>query len=641
MAATGSKENKGNRLALATVNDVLLAAIGRPNPRTVRYRDAAWNWTSLDSAELGARVRAFAGALRGFGIGKGDRVAILSENRWEWAVIDFAALALGAVDVPLYPTSTREQLAFMLRDSGARVIVLSSREQYEKVSAVRAETAVERILVMDDVALPDSQKFSDAMNAATVLTQDELEQSARAVRPDDLATIIYTSGTTGEPKGVMLAHGNIAANLNYSTTLFHWDPSHSGVSFLPLSHITARHLDYAMFLYGASLAYCPNFADIPRTLKEIHPTIVVAVPRVYEKVRQAVEAKVSASALKKKMYDWAVAVGRTKREDTLNGKTPTGITYALARKLVLNKVHEAFGGRAVHYLSGGAPLGMETAEWFADIGIRIFEGYGLTETSPVIALNNTRDFRIGSVGKVLPNVEIDFAPDDEILVRGASVFVGYWNNHKATEEAFSAVGEEVSGRESSRSQVAKGALNEVKGKESASSFDFGQYCWFHTGDIGRLDSDGFLYITDRKKELIKTSGGKFIAPALIENKIKGNVLVGQSALVGDKRKFASLLISPHFEALEPWAKANGIRFSNRQELVANPRVIEEYKKIVDKVNATLAQYETIKRFHVVPDEWTLETGELTPSMKLKRRVINQKYEDAIQDLYADEAISQR
>ncbi len=614
---------------------MLLAAIGRVNPSVVRYKDESWNWTTVDSAEFSRRVRACASVLRGFGIGPGDRVAILSENRWEWAVTDFAVLALGAVDVPLYPTNTAEQLAFMLRDSGARVIVLSSREQYNKVISVREHTALERILIMDGVVLAGAEKFNEWIEAAVPLTPQELEQSAKAVRPQDLATIIYTSGTTGEPKGVMLTHGNIASNLNYSTTLFCWDDSHSSISFLPLSHITARHLDYAMFLYGASLAYCPDFADVTRTFKEIRPTIIVAVPRVYEKVRQAVEAKVSASPVKKAMYQWAVKTGRSKRFDVLNGKKPTGAAYKLAWKLVLAKVHEAFGGRAAYFISGGAPLGMETAGWFADIGIRVFEGYGLTETSPVIALNNPQDSRIGSVGKVLPNIEVCFAPDNEILARGPSIFTGYWNNEKATEEAFSTKPEE---------QCA--AKPQVDGWESprngpAPLPDFSNYRWFHTGDIGHQDSDGFLYITDRKKELIKTSGGKFIAPAKVEGMIKGSAMIGQAALVGDKRKYASMIISPNFAALEPWARAQGVKFADRQELVSSPRVISEYQQIVDKVNSGLAPYETVKRFHVVPDEWTLETGEMTPSMKLKRRVINQKYEGVIAELYADEATSHR
>ena len=601
---------------LRTVNDVLLTAISRNNPHVIKFKDDAWCWTAIGSDELSRRVRAFAAVLAGFGIGPGDRVAILAENRWEWAVADFATLALGAVDVPLYPTLTPEQIAFMLRDSGARVIVLSSRAQYNKVISIREQTALERIVIMDGVILAGAEKFSEWMEAATPLTSEELARSAAAVHPDDLATIIYTSGTTGEPKGVMLTHGNIASNLNYSTTLFEWNNSYSCISFLPLSHITARHLDYALYTYGATVVYCPDFADVPRTMQEIHPTIIVAVPRVYEKVRQTVEATVSQSPIKKALYTWAVEVGLQQRETVLSGKQPSSLQWKLAHKLIFAKVASAFGGQVRHFISGGAPLGMETAGWFADVGIVINEGYGLTETSPVISLNNPRAFKIGSVGKVLPNLQVCFAPDDEILVRGPSVFKGYWHNPNASHEAFSGEGCAKDGK---------------PGPEQ----------WFHTGDIGRLDGEGFLFITDRKKELLKTSGGKFIAPALIENKLKANAFVGQAALVGDKRKFASLVVSPNFAALEPWARQQNIAFANREELVANGKVIAAYQQIVDKVNSTLAPYETIKRFYVVPDEWTLETGELTPSMKLKRRVINHKYEGVIHDFYKDEATSHR
>ena len=317
----------------------------------------------------------------------------------------------------------------------------------------------------------------------------------------------------------MLTHGNIASNLNYSTVVFKWKPGYSCVSFLPLSHVTARSLDYAVFRSGATIAYCPQFADVVRCFADIKPTIVVAVPRVYEKVRQEVERKVGHTGLKKKIYDWSLKTGAEHRDEILQGKPQSGVKAALANKLVFGKIHQAFGGRVEHYISGGAPLGLETAQWFADIGIRIFEGYGLTETSPVVALNNMYDYRIGSVGKVLNNVEVKFADDGELLVRAPSVFIGYWDNDKATHEAITDDG------------------------------------WFHTGDIAKLDDDGFLYITDRKKELLKTSGGKFIAPAMVENRVKQDSLVANCALIGDKRKYASMVISPNFAALEGWGKA--------------------------------------------------------------------------------------
>jgi len=336
-------------------------------------------------------------------------------------------------------------------------------------------------------------------------------------------------------------------------------------------------------------------------MKEIRPTVLVGVPRVYEKIRQAVEAKSAASPVKRRILAWAVRLGAKYRDTVYDGKKPNALLWKLADKLVYSKVLEAFGGRVRVFVSGGAPLGIDTARWFASAGIALWEGYGLTETSPVIALNSPVAHRMGSVGKVLPNVEVKLAEDGELLVRGPSVFSGYWQKPAANAECFDAEG------------------------------------WFRTGDIGHLDADGFLYITDRKKELLKTSGGKLVAPQPIENKLKNNVLVAQAALVGDKHKFISALISPNFVPLEEWARLLGVGCESREELVADRRVIALYAEIVSEVNSGLANFERLKRFRVVADEWTQESGELTPSMKLKRRVITARYAAVIDALYADEA----
>ncbi|MHB1022068.1 MAG: AMP-dependent synthetase/ligase [Acidobacteriaceae bacterium] len=592
-------------LDLRTVNDIFFYAAGRDEQVIMLRQDAEDVWHEITSTELHDAVQQLTGVLTHWGIGKGDRVALLAENRWEWPLVDFSALAIGAVDVPLYPTQTAEQLAFMLRDSGARAAFVSTRKQYEKLASIRDLTHLEHIVMMDDDEVAGAEHLSALLQAeGMALPSDKLHELAHSMQPDDLATIIYTSGTTGEPKGVMLTHGNIASNVNYSTTLFGWDELRSCISFLPLSHITARHLDYALFCYGSRLAYCPQFDKLATVMRQVSPTIFVAVPRVYEKIREAVEQKAS-SGVKSSILQWALHVGHKHRAVTLRGEVPTSLSWKLANKLVYSKIREAFGGRAVDFISGGAPLGMDTAGWFADVGIRIFEGYGLTETSPVIALNNRMDYRIGSVGKPLPNLECRVAPDGELEVKGPSVFKGYWNKPTETAEAFTEDG------------------------------------WFKTGDIACIDDDGFLYITDRKKELLKTSGGKLIAPQPIENKLKAHLLVGQAAVVGDKHKFASVLISPNFAALEPWARERGIVFANRQELVGNAQVAAQYQTIVDNVNASLANYETIKRLHVVPEEWSLESGELTPSMKLKRRVINQQYAFEMQAFYADEAVAHK
>jgi long-chain acyl-CoA synthetase len=551
------------------------------------------------------RVRALATALAAWGVGKGDRVALLSENRWEWPVTDFAVLALGAVDVPLYMTLTPEQVGYMLRDSGAKVAVVSNREQYDKLCAAGELPALEHVVVMDEGRCEGAENFGELLaEAVSIRSQDtlrdaEFDAAVAAAQPDDLATIIYTSGTTGEPKGVMLTHGNLASNFTISTVPFGFGEDDSCISFLPLSHVTARHLDYALMLNGVTVAYCPKFDQIRAAMGAVKPTIFVGVPRVYEKIRQGVEGK--SHGLKKRILNWALGVGKEQRPATLAGREPAGFDWMVADKLVFSKIRHAFGGGVKWFVSGGAPLGMDTAGWFADVGVRILEGYGLTETSPVIALNTPQRYRIGTVGPVLPNVDVRFAQDGELEVRGPSVFKGYWNKPKETAEAFTQDG------------------------------------WLCTGDIGNMDADGFLSITDRKKELLKTSGGKLIAPQPIENKMKAHVLVGNAALVGDKHKFASVLVSPNFAILESWAKVKGVAYKDRQDLVKQERVVARYQRIVDEVNGTLAPYETIKRFAVVADEWSIESDELTPSMKLKRRVVEKKYAAEIETFYKDEA----
>jgi long-chain acyl-CoA synthetase len=592
---------------LETLVDVVGLVAASKQERAILWQDAAGSWHPLSSRELLARVYAVAQAFASWGIVKGDRIALLAENRWEWPVVDFATLVLGAADVPIYPTLTAEQIAELLIDSGARIAVVSTKAQYDKIASIRSRTQLERIVVMDDIpgveGTPLSSLLKDADAAATVDMEHWLR--SYAVKPQDLATLIYTSGTTGEPKGVMLTHGNIASNLNYSTRAFSWDPNTSCISFLPLSHITARHLDYALFCYGASIAYCGNFDRLPGALTTIHPTVFVAVPRVYEKIRDEVQRRAGTKPAVKKLFAWALTTGHRHREQILRGKTPSSLRWRLADRLVFQKVKQAFGGKVRDYLAGGAPLGVDTAGWFADVGIRIFEGYGLTETSPVLALNNSHDHRIGSVGKPIESVECRFAADGELLVRGPFVFAGYWHKPEATGQAIEPDG------------------------------------WFHTGDIARQDADGFLYVTDRKKELLKTSGGKMIAPQPIENKLNNSPLVANAVLVGDRHKFISALIAPNFPALENLARQQGIAFSSRADLVANPSVQAEYQALIQSVNEGLANFETIKRFQLVPDEWSMDSGELTPTMKLRRRVVAQRYAAEIAAFYHDESTAHR
>jgi long-chain acyl-CoA synthetase len=372
-----------------------------------------------------------------------------------------------------------------------------------------------------------------------------------------------------------------------------------------LSHITARHLDYALFSYGATIAYIGNFDQLPAALTTIQPTVFVAVPRVYEKIREVVERRASSKPLLQRLFGWALSTGHRHRDEILQGALPSALSWKLADRLVFKKVKQAFGGKVRDFIAGGAPLGVDTAGWFADVGIRIYEGYGLTETSPVLALNNARDHRIGSVGKPIEQVECRLAPDGELLVRGPFVFKGYWHKPEATAQAIEPDG------------------------------------WFHTGDIGHIDQDGFLYITDRKKELIKTSGGKMIAPQPIESKLNSSPLVANAVLVGDRRKFLGAIIAPNFPALEDLARRQGIPFTSRAALISQPAVQAEYQVLVHSVNQALANFETIKRFHLVADEWSMASGELTPTMKLRRRVIVERYAPEIDAFYHDESTARR
>ena len=591
--------------AIQTVNELFLRVAGSNRPDAMLFQDDAGVWQSISSIEVYRRVRALAKAFQEWGIERGDRVALLSENRWEWQITDFAVLAIGAVDVPIYPTLTSEQIGELLHDSAAKVAVVSTRAMYDKVEPFMGKAGLEHVVMMDIVQVPpDAVIFSmltRSMDAIVHERDPEFDAEVLAAKPEDLATLIYTSGTTGEPKGVMLTHGNIASNVSYTTRDFGFGRGDSSVSYLPLSHITARALDYAMFFNGAQVAYCNQFDKLILALKQVRPTIFVGVPRVYEKIRQGVEQKSAASKMKAGILAWAVKQGEAHRDEVHDRKRPGALTWKIADKLVYSKIREAFGGRVGSFISGGAPLGVETGDWFASVGISVLEGYGLTETSPVIAINTPGVHRMGTVGKPLPNVECKLAADDELLVRGPGIFRGYWQKPEATREVIDAEQ------------------------------------WFATGDIAKIDGDGFLSITDRKKELLKTSGGKLIAPQPIEGKLKTNMLVAQAALVGDKHKFISVLISPNFAALEDWARQQGIGAGTRRELVADGRVTALYGEIVAKVNGTLANFETMKRFRVVADEWLLETGELTPSMKLKRRIITEKYAKMIAGLYADEA----
>src|SRR5437899_9473450 len=476
------------------------------------------------------------------------------------------------------------------------IIAGSTEQKMQKLLSIRDRTAVDKILVMDELNTEVAIPIHKLMKAGPVERDPKFETRARSVKPEDLATIIYTSGTTGTPKGVMLTHGNIASNISYSLQGFDLRPGEISISFLPLSHVTARHADLALLYHGVILAYCPFIEQLSQALLEVKPTVFLGVPRVYEKIYAQVEHKAKRFPTRA-LYRWALHVGRAHKSETVAGKTPHSLSWKLAARLVFSQVRAGLGGRVRIFISGGAPLGRELAEWFATIGIRIHEGYGLTETSPVIAVNTPQAYKLGTVGKSLPNVEVRTADDGEILVRGPSVFQGYWNRPEETANAF------------------------VDG-------------WFKTGDIGALDADGFLSITDRKKDLIKTSGGKFIAPQPIENSLRLNALIGTAVVIGDRRKFPAVIISPYFPLLDDWARANNVAFSSRQELINNVKVQGLYEGIVADANQNLARFEKLKRVLLVADEFSPENGALTPTLKLRRRVVEDRYHGLIEEMYA-------
>jgi len=552
----------------------------------------------LSASELAARVRGFATALDGWGVRHGDRVALMAENGPDWATIDFAILSLGAVSVPIYSTLLPEGAAYVARDSGAKVVVVQGDERLDGLLALRDEMpAVERFVAFGCRPRAGVDELDSAIAAGAAGDPAQFERWLDRARPDDLATLIYTSGTTGDPKGVMLTHGNLCSNVTTCCRILPLKREWVALSFLPLAHSLERTLDYAYFYAGVAIAYAESVQTVAQNLLEVQPHVFGSVPRVYEKVRAKVLENVEAAGgMKKRLFDWALAAGTRALPKRLAFEDP-GLSVRLADKLVFSKVRARLGSRFEYAISGGAPLGKELAEFFWAAGIPLLEGYGLTETSPVIAVNTPQDVRLGTVGKPIPGVEVRIAEDGEILARGPNIMKGYYRNPEATAEVLAADG------------------------------------WFKTGDIGELDADGFLSITDRKKELIVNAYGKNIAPAPIENDLKAGRWIAQAVVIGDRRPFLVVLLVPNFEALEPWLKSHGIA-GDASAWVEDERVRALFQAEIDRVNARHQRYEQIRAFALLPRELTLEAGEMTPTMKVKRRVIHQRFREALERLYS-------
>ncbi len=566
------------------------------------------SYRDVSHGEVYARVAALACALKSLGVGKRDRVAILSENRLEWIVADLAVLSCGAVDVPLYATLPAHQIQYMLRDSEARVIFVSSRAQLAKITGIRHSLPnLQHVVVFDADAAEERDTValeSLVADGRALAATADFRAMVNEIAKDDWASIIYTSGTTGEPKGVILSHGNFMSNVRQSLAVYRLDTSDQYLSFLPFSHVFERMAGfYTMMTAGVSIALAESIEAVAQNLREISPTVMCSVPRVYEKMyAKILDAVAEESAPKRALFWWAVGVGRAHLYASLAGGASAWLSFQrrVARALVLRKVEARVGGRLRFFLSGGAPLPKELAEFFNAAGIRIMEGYGLTETSPVVAVNTFENFRIGTVGKPLPGVEVKIADDGEVLVRGDNVMQGYFKKPQETAEA-----------------LAGG--------------------WFHTGDIGHLDADGFLLITDRKKDLIATAGGKKVAPQPIEGKLKQSAFVAEAVLLGDRRPFIVALVVPNFERLTAWAAEQGVAGEDRARLVAAPAVRELYQRIIDGANADLAQYERIKNFTILSRELTLDDGHLTPTLKVRRRIVEKTYQRDIEAMYGTAA----
>ncbi|MDA0986020.1 MAG: long-chain fatty acid--CoA ligase [Bacteroidetes bacterium] len=565
-------------------------------------------YKSISYKELYNSVRSFANGLISMGISNSDKVGIISENRPEWFVSDMATVSIGAIDVPIYPTLTPKQIEFILNDAGISVVIVSNQTQLNKILKIIADVKnLKTIIVMNETfesTFSNTIQFNKIIelgNEFEKTNSDKLDNLISHVKPEDLITIIYTSGTTGNPKGVMLTHNNLMANITATAKEISIDDTDRTVSFLPLCHIFERMGGYyTVFGCGSTIAYAESVETVRDNLLEVNPTIMTAVPRFFEKVQSRLLKQVdSGSPLKKKIFYWAMEVGKEFLSASKTGKVSGGLSFKhkIANALVYKKLKHRMGGKLKFFISGGAALPKPLGEFFASIGITIIEGYGLTETSPVLTLNRLNDYNFGTVGKPLPDVQIKIADDGEILAKGPNLMKGYYNNIAATNEVIDSDG------------------------------------WFHTGDIGMFDENKNLVITDRKKHLFVSSGGKNIAPQIVENKIIQSKYIDQILLIGDKKMFCSALIVPEFENLKDFAKNENINFLTHQELIKDEKIVSLFSNEIDRFQKDLANFERVRRFRLLADPFTIENNELTPTQKVKRKVVEEKYSQLIEEMY--------
>ena len=563
-------------------------------------------YVPISTEEFASKVRYFTLGLKDLGYNPGDKLVLLSENRPEWTMVDLSALCLGGVTVPIYTSLVPDQIKYIIDDSDAKVVIYSGQELGQKVETIKNElTKVAHYITFESEAPEGVLTYDQVLERGKKIDQENpelFEKTALEVKPDDIASIIYTSGTTGIPKGVVLSHSNFVSNIKTTASIIEFSDKDTVLSFLPLSHVLERMVTFTYLYKGCSIGYAESLDTVAENMLELKPHIMVSVPRVFEKIySKVIDNVLSSSSLKRKIFFWATKVGKEYGRKKILGQSIPGFLQFkrnLAHKLVFSKILEKTGGRVRFFVSGGAPLSKDIAEFFYAVGLVVLEGYGLTETSPVIAVNTFENLRFGTVGKIIPGVEVKIAEDGEILSKGPNIMKGYYKKEDETREVF-------------------------------------EGGWFHTGDIGYLDEDGFLVITDRKKDLIVTAGGKNIAPQLIENLLKINAHISSAVVLGDKRKFISALIVPNFEKLEEYAKFNNIPYENLEDLVKNEKIIKFMEAEVNRATPGLSSYEAVKKIALLDREFEIEKGEITPTMKVKRNIIEEKYKALIDSLYIE------
>lgn len=563
-------------------------------------------YVPVSTSEFEEKVKGFTLGLKDLGLNPGEKLIILSENRPEWVMANFANLCLGAITVPIYTTLTPEQIRYIIDDSNAKIVVCSNLDMWKKLDAIKDELdKVTHFIIFESEAPEGVLSFKKVVASGNKLASDEpnlFEKTALRVQPEDVASIIYTSGTTGVPKGVMLTHHNLISNMMAVCQVIEFTVDDIALSWLPLSH-SFEHLVTVAYIYkGVSIGYAESVETVGENMQELRPHLLTSVPRLYEKIYSAImESVQSGSALKRKIFFWALKTGKKAGQKKLTGQKVSPMLEMkrkIAHKLVFSKIIAKTGGRVRIFISGAAPLSKDIAEFFHALGIVILEGYGLTETAPCITLNTFQHLRFGTVGRPVSGVEVKIAEDGEILAKGPNIMKGYYNKPAETAEVFD--GE-----------------------------------WFKTGDVGLIDSDGFITITDRKKDIIVTAGGKNVAPQQIENLLRTSPFINNVLAIGDRRKFISALIVPEFDKLESYAMANKISFSSREELLNNEKILNKIEEEMAKSTEDLARYEKIKKFALLKRDFEIEKGELTPTLKVKRNIVEDKYKTLIDSFYED------